>query len=103
MHPINILRRTKWINSLIPLQFRRTKEEKLTEAIDYLFVLFGVEILKIVPGRVSTEIDARLSFDTKASVEKALKLIKLYEEQGIERKRILIKLASTWEGIQAAK
>lgn len=80
-----------------------TKEEKLTEAIDYLFVLFGVEILKIVPGRVSTEIDARLSFDTKASVEKALKLISLYEEQGIDRKRILIKLASTWEGIQAAK
>lgn len=66
-------------------------------------MLFGVEILKIVPGRVSTEIDARLSFDTKASVEKALKLIKLYEEQGIDRKRILIKLASTWEGIQAAK
>lgn len=80
-----------------------TKEEKLTEAIDYLFVLFGVEILKIVPGRVSTEIDARLSFDTKASVAKALKLIALYEEQGIDRKRILIKLASTWEGIQAAK
>jgi transaldolase len=65
--------------------------------------LFGVEILKIVPGRVSTEIDARLSFDTKASVDKALKLIGLYEEQGIDRKRILIKLASTWEGIQAAR
>lgn len=80
-----------------------TKEEKVTEALDYLCVLFGVEILKIVPGRVSTEIDARLSFNTDASVEKALKLIGLYEDQGIDRKRILIKLASTWEGIQAAK
>lgn len=75
----------------------------MSEALDYLCVLFGVEILKIIPGRVSTEIDARLSFDTRASVEKALKLIALYEEQGIDRNRILIKLASTWEGIQAAK
>lgn len=66
-------------------------------------VLFGVEILKIVPGRVSTEVDARLSFDTKGSIDKALKLIALYEELGIDRNRILIKLASTWEGIQAAK
>lgn len=80
-----------------------TKDEKVSEALDYLCVLFGVEILKIIPGRVSTEIDARLSFDTQASVEKALKLIALYEEQGIDRNRILIKLASTWEGIQAAK
>jgi len=80
-----------------------TKDEKVSEALDYLCVLFGVEILKIIPGRVSTEIDARLSFDTGASVEKALKLIALYEEQGIDRNRILIKLASTWEGIQAAK
>lgn len=66
-------------------------------------VLFGMEILKIVPGRVSTEVDARLSFDTDGSVKKALKLIALYEERGIKRERILIKLASTWEGIQAAK
>ena len=67
-----------------------------------LYVLFGCEILKIVPGRVSTEIDARLSFDQKASVEKALKLIAMYKELGIDKERVLIKLASTWEGIQAA-
>lgn len=81
----------------------RTVEEKIAEAFDYISVLFGVEILKIVPGRVSTEVDARLSFDMNASIEKALKLIALYEELGIDRNRILIKLASTWEGIQAAK
>lgn len=80
-----------------------TKAEKVSEALDYLCVLFGVEILKIIPGRVSTEVDARLSFNTKASVEKALKFIALYEELGIDRSRVLIKLASTWEGIQAAR
>ncbi|CAD7013048.1 probable transaldolase [Ceratitis capitata] len=77
--------------------------ERVEEAIDYLGVLFGCEILKIIPGRVSTEIDARLSFDTEKSVEKALKLIKLYEQMGIQKDRVLIKIASTWEGIQAAK
>ncbi|XP_054739155.1 probable transaldolase [Anastrepha obliqua] len=77
--------------------------DKVKEAIDYLAVLFGCEILKIIPGRVSTEIDARLSFDTKKSVAKALKLIKLYEQMGIQKDRVLIKIASTWEGIQAAK
>ncbi|KAF7277774.1 transaldolase [Rhynchophorus ferrugineus] len=77
--------------------------EKLENAMDMLCVLFGVEILKIVPGRVSTEVDARLSFDTQASVAKAKKIIQLYADQGIEKERILIKLASTWEGIQAAK
>jgi len=71
--------------------------------MDYLCVLFGTEILKVVPGRVSTEIDARLSFDTKKSVEKALKLIDLYKSLGIGKERILIKLASTWEGIKAAE
>lgn len=71
--------------------------------MDYLCVLFGCEILKIVPGRVSTEVDARLSFDTEKSVKKALKLIALYEDMGVAKERILIKLASTWEGIQAAK
>jgi len=80
-----------------------SNEEKVSEALDYLCVLFGVEILKIVPGRVSTEIDARLSFDTQASIAKALKLVALYEELGVDRNRVLIKLASTWEGIQAAK
>lgn len=68
-----------------------------------LFVLFGCEILKIIPGRVSTEVDARLSFNKEASIEKALKFIRLYEEFGIDKSRVLIKLASTWEGIQAAK
>jgi len=70
--------------------------------VDKLFVLFGCEILKIVPGRVSTEVDARLSFDKKSQVEKAKKLIALYEAEGISKERILIKLSSTWEGIQAA-
>lgn len=77
--------------------------KNLEDTMDYLCVLFGCEILKIVPGRVSTEVDARLSFNTELSVKKALKLIKLYQERGISKDRILIKLASTWEGIQAAK
>lgn len=72
-------------------------------ALDKVFVNFGLEILKIIPGRVSTEVDARLSFDVQGSVEKAKNLIALYEEMGIDRKRILIKLASTWEGIMAAR
>ena len=71
--------------------------------MDKLFVNFGCEILKIVPGRVSTEVDARLSFDLEGSVQKATALIGLYEAAGIDRKRVLIKLASTWEGAQAAK
>ena len=76
---------------------------RLSLAVDKLFVNFGLEILKIIPGRVSTEADARLSFDTKGSVEKARKLIALYDEAGIDRERILIKIASTWEGIKAAE
>lgn len=78
-------------------------EEQVTLASDKLFVLFGLEILKIVPGRVSTEVDARLSFDKDAQIQKALSFIKLYEAEGISKERILIKLSSTWEGIQAAK
>ena len=70
--------------------------------IDGLLVRFGVEILKIVPGRVSTEMDARLSFDTEASIAKARALVALYEQSGISRERVLIKIASTWEGIRAA-
>ncbi|CAD5228937.1 unnamed protein product [Bursaphelenchus okinawaensis] len=81
----------------------KPKEEVRALAIDKLFVLFGKEILQIIPGRVSTEVDARLSFDKEASVQKALSLIKLYEEEGISKERILIKLASTWEGIEAAR
>ncbi|KAI1475778.1 hypothetical protein K445DRAFT_320592 [Daldinia sp. EC12] len=72
-------------------------------ALDRLLVEFGKEILKIIPGKVSTEVDARFSFDTKASVEKALHIIDLYKEQGISKDRILIKIASTWEGIKAAE
>jgi len=71
--------------------------------MDKLMVNFGCEILKIVPGRVSTEVDAALSFDTRGTVAKAHRLISLYEEAGIERERVLIKIASTWEGIRAAK
>ena len=71
--------------------------------IDQLLVLFGVEILKIVPGRVSTEVDARLSFDRDGSIVKAQEIIALYEKAGIPRQRVLIKLASTWEGIKAAE
>ncbi|HDQ40745.1 MAG TPA: transaldolase [Desulfonatronum sp.] len=75
----------------------------LASAMDGLFVAFGVEILKIVPGRVSTEVDARLSFDVQGSVDKARTLISLYEKAGQPQERVLVKLASTWEGIQAAK
>jgi len=77
--------------------------EKTSYAMDKLAVNFGVEILKIVPGRVSTEVDARLSFDTEANIKKARELIQLYKDAGIEKERVLIKIASTWEGIQAAK
>jgi transaldolase len=76
----------------------------LTEAIlDRILILFGIEILKIVPGRVSTEVDARLSFDTAATIAKAHHLIDAYEAEGHSRDRILIKIASTWEGIKAAE
>ena len=79
------------------------RSEPLDSIVDEVLVRFGLEILKIVPGRVSTEVDARLSFDTAASVAKAHRLIQMYEQAGIGRERILIKLASTWEGIQAAR
>ncbi len=78
-------------------------EEQLQKALDKLFVQFGLEILKIVPGRVSTEVDARLSFDIEGSVHRARTLISMYEAAGIDRARILIKLASTWEGCCAAR
>ncbi|QEH33278.1 Transaldolase [Aquisphaera giovannonii] len=76
---------------------------KIQVCMDKLAVNFGKEILKIVPGRVSTEVDARLSFDTEATIGKALHIIELYEAEGIARDRILIKIASTWEGIRAAE
>lgn len=75
----------------------------LTQAFDHVTIAIGCEILKKVPGYVSTEIDARLSFDKDATIERAKKLIKLYEDSGINKSRILLKVASTWEGIQAAK
>ncbi|MCE2960944.1 MAG: transaldolase, partial [Luteolibacter sp.] len=78
--------------------------QALTDAVlDRILILFGLEILKIVPGRVSTEVDARLSFDTQGTVDKALQLIAAYEKAGISRDRVLIKAASTWEGIKAAE
>jgi len=80
-----------------------TFESKLAESMDMLAVNFGLEILKIVPRRVSTEVDARLSFDIQGSLDKAHKIIGLYESNGISRDKILIKLASTWEGIKAAE
>ena len=81
----------------------KNKQDQLSHAFNKVCVNFGCEILKIVPGRVSTEVDARLSYDVEGSVQKAHELIALYEAAGIDRKRILIKLASTWEGAQAAR
>lgn len=78
-------------------------ESALANAVDKLAVNIGLEILKLIPGVVSTEVDARLSFDKEATLAKARKLIRLYEDAGVNRDRILIKIASTWEGIQAAK
>jgi len=78
-------------------------QQQLQIAMSKLAVNFGIEILKLIPGRISTEVDARLSFDKAATINQAHKLIKLYEDQGISRERILIKIASTWEGISAAK
>jgi transaldolase len=77
-------------------------EQMAEEFIDQMFVLFGSEILKVVPGRVSTEVAASLSFDTPGTLAKARKLISLYQKKSVPRERILIKIASTWEGIQAA-
>jgi len=80
-----------------------TLDEQVEIAMDKLFVDFGAEILKVVEGRVSTEVDARLSFDKEAQVKKAIKLISMYEILGISKERVLIKLSSTWEGIKAAE
>jgi len=89
------------------IEYARAHEKsldgQLALALDKLFVLFGKEILKIVPGRVSTEVDARLSFDVDGQIAKAKRLIQLYAEEGVNKDRILIKLSSTWEGIQAAR
>jgi len=80
-----------------------SREQQLIDASDHLAVAVGRKIVELVPGRVSTEVDARLSFDTDATIAKAERLIALYEEAGVKRERILIKMASTWEGIRAAE
>ncbi len=80
-----------------------SKQAQIEDTCDRLLIAFGSEILKIIPGRVSTEVDARLSFDTEGSVAKARRLIELYEAAGIARERVLVKVASTWEGIAAAE
>jgi len=81
----------------------KTIDDQVEDALDRLLVEFGKEILNVVPGKVSTEVDARYSFDIKGSVDKALHIIELYKSIGIDKSRILIKIASTWEGIQAAR
>jgi len=83
--------------------FTGPKDQKVHVIVDNLLVAFGEQILKIVPGRVSTEVDARLSFDTAATLEKARYIIGLYAKKGIAKERVLIKIASTWEGIKAAE
>src|SRR5215469_6597926 len=88
---------------LLEQTVRDHASESLESIIDHLLIAFGTEILKIIPGRVSTEVDARLSFDTKKSIDKAHHIIDLYKQAGIGRERVLIKLASTWEGIRAAE
>ena len=88
---------------LLEKTVRDHSSKHATEIIDQLLIAFGCEILKIIPGRVSTEVDARLSFDAKRSIDKAHEIIKLYEAAGIDRARVLIKLASTWEGVRAAE
>jgi transaldolase len=82
---------------------RRFKDRSLDEIMDRLLVRFGCEILSVIPGRVSTEVDARLSFDTSATVTRGERLIELYQAEGIHIDRVLIKVAATWEGIQAAE
>lgn len=80
-----------------------SEDERLDITMDKLAVNFGYEILQIVPGYVSTEVDARLSFDITKNIDRARRIIKLYEEKGVSKDRVLIKLASTWEGIKAAE
>lgn len=79
------------------------KAEPLDVIVDQVLVRFGLEILKVIPGRVSTEVDARLSFDTAATIDRARRIMALYEAAGVGRDRVLIKIAATWEGIQAAR
>ncbi len=80
-----------------------SRAQQLSACVDKLAVAIGTEIIQIIPGRISTEVDARLSFDTRAMIEKARRLIDLYEQAEVDRSRVLIKIASTWEGIRAAE
>lgn len=89
--------------ALVDRTVKEFRAQGLPEVMDRVSVAFGLEILKLIPGRVSTEVDARLSFDTQGTVEKAKKLIGHYREAGISSERILIKIAATWEGIRAAE
>jgi transaldolase len=88
---------------LLEKAVRDNMDASTGDVIDHLLVAFGKQILRVIPGRVSTEIDAALSFNTAGSVAKGRELIKLYEKNGIERERVLIKMASTWEGIRASE
>ena len=88
---------------LLEKAVKDTAGKSIDETIDHLLIAFGLQILKVIPGRVSTETDARLSFDTEATVAKGRQLIAMYEAAGVSRERILIKIASTWEGIRAAE
>ena len=91
------------VDEAVAAAARAPEDVRLPEIVDQLFVGFGRRILGLVPGRVSTEVDARLSFDTDATERKARRLIDLYETAGVPRDRVLIKIASTWEGIRAAE
>lgn len=88
--------------TLLDAAIRDNPHASATQTMEALVVAFGLEILKLIPGRVSTEVDARLSFDIAATIDKARELMTRYEKAGVDRERILIKIASTWEGIQAA-
>jgi transaldolase len=88
---------------LVSQTLQQHAQASLSEKVDHLLVRFGTEILSIVPGRVSTEVDARLSFDTEGTLAKARQIMALYADQGIGRDRVLIKIAATWEGIRAAE
>ncbi|MCG2634967.1 MAG: transaldolase [Gammaproteobacteria bacterium] len=89
--------------TLVEATLQETDSGELDQLLDALAVTFGCEMLKLVPGRVSTEVDARLSFNTAESLTRARRLIDLYQARGVERERVLIKLAATWEGIEAAR
>jgi transaldolase len=89
--------------ALLAEEVGKHKGKSVADITDHLLVRFGSEILQVVPGRVSTEVDARLSFDTLGTIAKAQQLIELYEAIGISKSRVLIKMAATWEGIRAAE